>query len=173
LTFHSLKTYNKYNYYRNTYAVFTEIQESELEFKEWHYLSKSGSAYFYSKEGVFRKSNHWGRAAKCRWVLNKKEGLHFTKGRTFIGFAKWTDFFDNNENSKSYFIKVDFNQKTVTYDHKSRDSQNKNIYRNAKDTQKLIQKVKRILLEDKWAKYYDFEDIEVQRKLLIEELIHN
>ena len=63
------KNYNKHNYYRNTYAVYKEIDASELPFEKWHYTSKSDSAYFYTKEGVYRKSNHWGRAAKCRWVL--------------------------------------------------------------------------------------------------------
>lgn len=170
-----LKSYNKYNYYRNTYAVFKEVNPMDLPFSVWQYTSKSGSSYYYTPLGVYRKSNHWGRAAKCRWVLMSSEHkLHFSKDRVRIGFALWSDFHENSEQSKSYFIKVDFENKRVTYDHKSRDAYfGKNIYRTAKETQKKIQKIKRFLLTDAWEKYYDFEDLEELRKSLINELLQS
>lgn len=166
------KTYNKHNYYRNTYAVYKEIDASELPFEKWHYTSKSDSAYFYTKEGVYRKSNHWGRAAKCRWVLESGNEIYVSKGRERIGYANWTDFYNNNETTQAYFVKIDYTLKTVTYDHKSRDTSAKAIYRTAKETQKIIQKVKRLLIKDSWAKYYDYDDLERLRKELIEELIN-
>lgn len=166
-----IKTYNKHNYFRNTYAVYKEVDPVDLPFSVWQYLSKSGSAYYYTKEGVYRKSNHWGRAAKCRWVLDAGDSIYVSKGRERIGYAGWTDFYENSESSKSYFIKVDFETKSVSYDHKSRDAAANSIYRSAKDTKKIIQKVKRLLASDSWSKYYDFENIELLRKQLILELM--
>ena len=166
-----IKTYNKKNYYRNTYAVFKEVASENLPFKKWHYTSKSGSAYYYTKTGIYRLSNHWGRAAKCRWVLESGNELYVSKGRVRIGYANWTDFFENIETTQSYFIKVDFTTKSATYDHKSRDSSATATYRTAKETQKLLQKVKRLLKTDNWSKYYEYEDLEVLRKELVLDLI--
>jgi len=149
--------------------VFKEI--IELPFDKWHYLSKSGSAYFYTKEGVYRKSNHWGRAAKCRWVLEAGNEMYVSKGRKRVGYASWEDFYENSDTSQAYFVKVNYDTKTVTYDHKSRDVSAQSIYRTAKETNKVIQKVKRLLIKDTWAKYYDYDNLEVLRKELIEELI--
>ncbi len=163
--------YNKYNYYRNTYAVFKEVEENQLPFIKWQYTSKSGSAYFYTKEGVYRKSNHWGRAAKCRWVLQKGNETYISKGRIHIGYALWEDFHNNDEGSATYFIAVDFENKIVAYKHKSHDTEGKEVYRTAAATRKLIEKTKRILLHDKWAKYYEFDDLEVKRRQLILDLI--
>lgn len=166
-----IKSYHKHNYYRNTYAVFKEVNPTDLPFSVWQYVSKSGSAYYYSKQGVYRKSNHWGRAAKCRWVLDAGDTIYISKGRERIGYANWGDFYENSESEKSYFIKINFETKTVSYDHKSRDIKNDGVYRSAKDTKKIIQKIKRLLFSDSWSKYYDFEDIELLRKQLIKKLI--
>lgn len=166
------KIYNKYNYYRNTYAVYKEVSILELPFKRWHYNSKSNSAYFYTREGVYRKSNHWGRAAKCRWVLESGDEMYISKGRERVGYANWTDFYENSESTQAYFVKVDYISKIVTYDHKSRDASFEAVYRTAKETQKIIQKVKRLLTKDSWSKYYDFEDLEILRKDLIEKMIN-
>ncbi len=47
------------------------------------------SQYFYTPEGVYRKSKHWGDVKKCRWTLNGKEKLY---KNYVIGFCKWEDF---------------------------------------------------------------------------------
>ena len=167
------QSYNKNNYYKNTFAVFIEVNPKELPFNDWQYISKSGSSYYYTKKGVYRKSNHWGRAAKCRWILDTGDSIYVSKGRERIGFAKWEGFYKNSESSKSYFIKVDFQKKIVSYDHKSRDKNTGSVYRSAKDSKKIIQKIKRILLSDSWAKYYDFDDLEKLRKKLILELLNS
>jgi len=167
------KLYNKHTYYRNTYAVFKEVDPTDLPFSIWQYTSKSGSAYYYTKEGIYRKSNHWGRAAKCRWVLDAGDKLYVSKGRERIGYAEWTDFYENSESSKSYFVKINFENKEVTYDHKSRDLNQNSTYRTAKETHKVIQKVKRFLTTDTWSKYYEFDDLETLRSELIDEMIKN
>lgn len=46
------------------------------------------SKYWYSKEGVYRCSDHWGDVAECKWNLNSSH----QKGETVIGFCKWEDF---------------------------------------------------------------------------------
>ncbi|WP_010520538.1 hypothetical protein [Aquimarina agarivorans] len=66
---------------------------------------------------------------------------------------------------------MDFENLKVTYDHKSRDTSAKATYRTAKETQKIIQKVKRLLTTNTWSKYYEYTDLEVLRKALIEDLI--
>lgn len=166
-------TYHKNNFFKETFAVFKEVNSKELVFKNWHYESKAGSKYFYTKEGVYRASNHWGRAAKCRWILETSSlEMYVSKGKQRTGFAKWEDFHANEEHGKTYFVKVDFENKTVAYDHKSRDLNN-SIYRTATETRKLIQKVKNILLNDKWVKYADCEpnEIEQKRAALIHDLL--
>ncbi len=167
------KKYHKHNYYRNTYAVFKEVDPKDLPFSVWQYISKSGSSYYYTLEGVYRLSNHWGRAAKCRWVLEAGDEMYVSKGRVRIGYAQWTDFYANSESTKSYFVKVDFKNKVVSYEHKSRDKNKDSVYRTAKETQKIIQKVKRILLSDAWAKYYEYEDLERLRIEVVEDLIYS
>ncbi len=165
------KKIHRYNYSKSTYAVFEEV---DFEPTKWHYQSNSGSAYFYTKEGVYRKSNHWGRAGKCRWVLEKRDKeLYYSKikNRTYTGYAKWTDFYINDEKKAIYFIKVNYEAKEVNYEHKSRDSKT-NPYFNAKETQKKIKKIKPILLNDNWQKYYDSTDYESLRKELIEKIIN-
>lgn len=168
------KAYHKKNFFKETFAVFREVKPEDLAFENWHYESKAGSKYFYTKEGVYRASNHWGRAAKCRWVLETRvQEMYVSKGRQRTGFAKWEDFYPNKENSKTYYIKVDFDNKTVTYDHKSRDLHKNSIYRTATETRKVIKKVKSILLSDKWVKYADCEPDEIEQKriLLVKELL--
>ncbi len=167
------KKYHKNNYYRNTYAVFKEVNPNDLPFSIWQYTSKSGSSYYYTTNGVYRLSNHWGRAAKCRWVLQCGEKIYVSKGRTRIGFALWSDFFENSESTKSYFVKIDYNAKIVSYEHKSRDVHQNSVYRTAKETQKVIQKVKRILTSNTWSKYYEYDNLEDLRRELIEALIYS
>lgn len=77
------------------------------------YVSNSGSEYWYTEEGVYRRSDHWGeQIASADWFLEGKRanpdgsyreyyfdangGYH--KSKTYdsmitpIGFAKWSDF---------------------------------------------------------------------------------
>ena len=45
------------------------------------------SKYWYTKKGVYRQSDHWGKVAQCQWDLENQK-----KGETQVGFAKWKNF---------------------------------------------------------------------------------
>ena len=115
------------------------------------FKSKSDSHYFYSDDGVFRKSNHWGRVADCRWRLiseNKIKSQNF-----YIGFAKWTDFYPLNEKEKQFYITVDFEKKIVNFHHKETKE---NVFLFFAETaQKRVEQIRKLLSDDAWTKYYE------------------
>ena len=55
--------YNSENFYMGTEASWNDAEAPE---READYVSDSGSAYWYTESGVFRKSNHWGYRASSR-----------------------------------------------------------------------------------------------------------
>lgn len=165
-----LKTYNKLNFHKYTFCLWREVSFAEIEKLPLSHKSKSGSGYVFTEVGVYRISNHWGRAANCRWRLIADE--NFKSQQTKVGFANWTDFYPNNETSKLFFIKVNFDTIEVNFYHKfSPDYEPKYVLRNASETAKTIKIIKKILTETAWSKYLQFDDLEVLRKEIIEELI--
>lgn len=147
-----MKIYDKSNFHKHTFCVFKEVSISEVEDLKRNYTSKSGSEYFFTKEGIYRKSNHWGRAANCKWRLQTNSS---EISRMKIGFAKWTDFHSINETEKLYYIKVDFDKKSVLYNHKA-TSQDENIYlRNAYETAKRIKEIRNLFENNKKLHYWE------------------
>ena len=63
------KKFTRNNFFKNTYCVFKGVRLREISRRKPHYRSESGSTYYYTTNGVYRLSNHWGRAAKCNWRL--------------------------------------------------------------------------------------------------------
>lgn len=67
------------------------------------YVSGGGSRYWYTDEGVYRESDHWGTGiATCKWYLDGKECFcrdwsveHLSKPT--VGFCKWEDFEPAND----------------------------------------------------------------------------
>ena len=166
----TLKKYNKTNFHKHTFCEFTEVNSASIPNIEWHYKSKSGSGYFFTEEGVYRISNHWGRAANCRWRLISDIKNPNQKER--IGYAKWTDFYPNNETENFFYVDINFDTEEVTFQHKNNPKYNgKAIFRNASETAKVIRQIKEILESDTWAKYLDFDDLEELRKEIILKLI--
>ena len=100
-TLFHLKTYNQTNFFKHTFCEFHQVDDFDFP-ENTTYKSKSESIYFYTNEGVFRKSNHWGRVANCRWKIIANE--NFKNQQIVIGFAKWIDFHPINSREKSYFI---------------------------------------------------------------------
>ena len=141
--------YNRYNFYRNTYCEFTEVN-SEMCSQSPNYVSKSGSKYIFTEEGVYRISNHWGRAAKCKWRLVSSTN---SSQRTKAGFAKWSSFYLDNDNEPLYCIFVDANLSTVAYKHKE-ESDAANIYRTATETTKRIREIRNLLKNRKWLQHF-------------------
>ena len=166
----TLKKYNKTNFHKHTFCEFIEVDTATIPNIEWHYKSKSGSGYCFTDEGVYRISNHWGRAANCRWRLISEIKNPNQKER--IGYAKWTDFYPNNETENFFYVEVNFDTKEVTFQHKYNPNYDgKAFLRNASETAKVIRQIKEILESDTWAKYLDYENLEVLRNEIITKLI--
>jgi hypothetical protein len=160
--------YNRNNFYKHTFCEFTEVAlTNKLEI---HHKSKSGSQYSFTKEGVYRISNHWGRASNCRWRLIS--GFNNPNQKVRIGFAKWSDFYPNNETEHLYYIEVNFETKEVLFQHKNNPKYQGNlVLRNASETAKIIRQIKELFENDNWAQYFNFEDIEKVRNTTIQKLI--
>lgn len=147
-------TYNRFNFHRHTFCEFQEVDFSVVNHLKPDFESKSGSIYYFNKKGVYRKSNHWGRAANCKWRLlpfeNKKN-----KG-VRIGFAQWIHFYPDNDLEKLYFIKADFETKTAHYFHKCHGSYSTSSQlRTVAETAKRIKQIRDLLLNDAWLKHFD------------------
>lgn len=166
-----IKTYTKLNFHSHTFCIWKEVLFSEISDLKINYKSQSGSQYIFTDDGLYRISNHWGRVANCHWRLIPL--ADFKSQNIIIGFAKWTDFYSNDDTSKLFFIKVDFETNEVNFYHKlSLEKEDKVIFRNAKETAKTIQTIKQIFNETNWAKYLQYDDLEVLRKEIVNELVN-
>jgi hypothetical protein len=131
------------------------------------YKSASGSEYYFTESGVFRKSNHWGRAANCRWRLMTNSD--YKNQIESVGFANWTDFYPNNETEKMFYIEVNEAKNEVYFNHKNNPNYTNQLLRNASDTSKRIKEIKNVLQSNSWAKHLVFDDFEeIRRKMLVE-----
>lgn len=124
--------------------------------------------YFYTDEGVYRKSNHWGRVANCRWKIIASE--EYKNQQTIIGFAKWTEFYPINSTEKIFYIEVNYKSKSVKIQPKIKDS-TKFLF-TFSEGQKRIKQITYLFKDDKWAKYFDL-DIEELRLNIITEFINS
>lgn len=166
------KSYNKYNFHNHTFCIWNEVDFDEIKELKINYKSKSGSSYIFTEIGVYRISNHWGRASNCRWRLNSS--VNYKNQKETVGFAKWIDFLPNDETSKLFFITINFEIKLVDFFHKnSSEYDGKAILRNANQTSKVIQNIKIVLNETSWAKHLKFEDLDVLRNEICLELINS
>ena len=174
----TLIKYNNTNFHKHTFCEFIEVDATAIPNIEWHYKSKSGSGYCFTEEGVFFILYHWGRAANCRWRLissassNTSSRAKINNSQHRIGYAKWTDFYPNNETENFFYIEVNFETKEATFQHKNNPNYDgKAVLRNASETAKVIRQIKEILESDTWAKYLDFDDLEELRRDIIQKLI--
>ena len=168
------KIYSKHNFHKHTFCIWKEVLFSNINDMKISYKSQSGSQYIFTTEGLFRISNHWGRVANCHWRLIPL--TQFKSQHNIVAFANWIDFYSNDDTSKLFYIKVDLNPKIsgqeVNFFHKqSMESQEKIVLRNAKETAKTIRTIKQVLTETDWAKHLVFDDLEVLKKEIVEELI--
>jgi hypothetical protein len=162
--------YNKYNFHKYTFCVFNEVEKEAIDGLKLSYQSKSGSSYYFTNDGVFRVSNHWGRAANCRWRLQSK--AKNTNQVNRIGYANWSDFYSNNEQGKFFYITVNKENKEVDFQHKDNPNYSTDVVlRNAAATAKRIQLIREVLLEENWSKYLTFDDLDELRNEIIELLI--
>lgn len=163
-------SYNQYNFHKHTYCVFEQVGAEALQHLTLSYQSKSGSQYYFTAQGVYRVSNHWGRAANCKWQLHSNAA--FTNHRTKIGYAHWNWFYRDNDHEKLYFIVYDASVKKVNFAHKdSPEFQPEFVLRTAAHTAQIIKSIRQLLVSEAWAKYLNCENIEVLRNQIIRELI--
>ncbi len=165
------KTYSKHNFHKHTFCIWKEVLFDEISNLKISYTSQSGSRYIFTLEGLYRISNHWGRVSNCHWRLIPLN--NFKSQNTIVGYANWTDFYSNDDSSKLFFIKIEDKTEEINFYHKqSIDTQNKVVIRNAKDTAKTIRIIKEVMNESDWAKYLKYDDIEILRKEVVNELVN-
>jgi len=158
------------NSFKNTFCVFQEENVKAIEKLMVQYDSKSGSKYFYTEEGMYRLSNHWGRLANSKWRLEPMEPE--TASKTKLGFASWSDFHPDNAMDELYYIEAKYELKTVNYQHRNNPKyDNKAILRTSFETTKRIKQIRNLFNLTSWAKYFDYEDLDVLRQQIINELI--
>ena len=163
--------FNRTNFHSHTFCEFTEVAALPVNISKPHFKSKSGSAYYFTDEGVYRSSNHWGRAANCRWRLISQSTVKINNSFTRIGFAQWTSFYPNNELDALFYIAVNFETATVTFQHRNHPSYDgKAVLRTASETAKVIRQIKEVLETDAWAKYFDTINIDTLRRDIIDQL---
>ncbi len=158
------------NSFKNTFCVFQEENREVIAGLSLQYESKSGSCYYYTEKGMYRLSNHWGRLANSKWRLEPMEPE--SQSKTKLGFAHWDDFYPDNAIEKLYYIQADFIRNTVKYQHKnSPNFDKKAILRTSFETTKKIKQIRNLLYLTTWANHFDYEDLDVLRQKIINELI--
>jgi len=156
--------------FKNTFCVFQEVSLSSLKGLVVQYESKSGSSYYYSKFGMYRLSNHWGRLANSKWRLEPLEPESESKIK--LGFALWENFYPDNALDELYYLEANYLNNTVNYQHKNNPNyDNKAILRTSFETTKKIKQIRNLFALTSWAKYFEYDDLDALRKKIIEELI--
>jgi hypothetical protein len=156
--------------FKNTFCVFNEVLPDRIAGMPVQYDSKSGSKYYYTKDGMYRLSNHWGRLANSKWRLEPLEPETASKFK--IGFASWESFYPDNAEEELYYLQANYEKRTVNYQHRNNpDYDKKAILRTSFDTAKKIKQIRNLFELTSWAKYFDYDDIDELRKEIIEELI--
>ena len=161
------KIYNKFTFHKYTFCIFQEVPLDTIKELPLNYKSKSSSCYYFADDGVYRLSDHWSRVAKCRWRIHSQ-----SKAKIKLGFAKWSDFYIDNDFEKLYFIAIKASNE-VNYFHKNNENYTNQILRTSVETTKIIKQIRTLLEENTWAKHLNNDNIEVLRKEIIEKLINS
>lgn len=163
--------YNKTNFHNHTFCIFEEVSFDCITELKPNYKSKSGSHYYFTNDGVYRLSNHWGRAANCKWRLTSNTQ---NSNRTKLGFANWNDFYPDNDIEKLYFIEVNFDSQTVNYYHRQSDNfTSDKVVGTSNETAKLIKQIRVLFEETAWTKHLKVENSDALRKEIIQKLINS
>lgn len=158
------------NSFKNTFCVFHEVSIDSILGLKIQFDSKSGSKYYYTIQGMYRLSNHWGRLANSKWRLEPLESA--TDSKIKLGFASWDTFYPDNALEELYYLEADYKKKIVNYQHKNNPNyDNKAILRTSFETTKRIKQARNLFNLTSWAKYFDYEDLDVLRQKIIDQLI--
>ena len=167
-------SYNKHNFHKHTFCEFQEVNTSEIENLKLNFKSKSGSSYYFTEKGLYRLSNHWGRAANCRWRLKPiaKSTSKINNSNEKIGYANWSDFYPNNDKDKLFYIEVNWITNEVIFQHKNNSNYKDHfVVRDALATAKRIQLIKEVLTEENWSKHLIFDDFNELKVEIVQKLI--
>jgi hypothetical protein len=80
------------------------------------YASKSGSSYYYTKLGMYRVSNHWGRLANSKWRL---EPMQTESGSKLSRFCALEPLYPDNAIEELYYLEMNYVASSVNYQHKT------------------------------------------------------
>lgn len=156
--------------FKNTFCVFEEVLPERIKGMPVQYDSGSGSKYYYTTQGMYRLSNHWGRLANSKWRLEPLEPA--TPSKYKIGFASWDRFYPDNAEEEIYYIEANYEKKTVNYQHRNNpEYDSKAILRTSFATSKRIKQIRNLFELSSWAKYFEYDDLDILRRKIIEELI--
>ena len=156
--------------FKNTFCVFQEILPDRISGMSVQYDSKSGSKYYYTTEGMYRYSNHWGRLANSKWRLEPLEPE--TSFKFKLGFAAWNEFYPDNAEDELYYLEANYTKRTVNYQHRNNPKyDSKAILRTSFFTAKRIKQIRNLFELTSWAKYFEYDDIDLLRKEIIDQLI--
>lgn len=165
-----MKNYNKTNFHSHTFCIWKEVPVTEIQELKLHFKSKHDSHYYFTTDGVYRFSDHWGRVANCHWRLIPL--TDFKNQKNTVAYSNWSDFYNNDDSAKLFFIKLNEITAEINFFHKNSAKTSENlVFRNAKETAKTIRLIKEVLTETNWAKYLNYIDIEVLRKEVVQELV--
>lgn len=166
------KNYNKTNFHSHTFCIWKEVPATEIQELKLHFKSKHDSYYYFTTDGVYRFSDHWGRVANCHWRLIPL--THFKNQKNAVAYAHWSDFYSNDDSAKLFFIQVNEEIQEVNFYHKQTAETIENLtFRNAKETAKTIRIIKEVLTKTDWAKHLKYENLEVLRKEIMNELVNS
>jgi hypothetical protein len=111
---------------------------------------------------VYRKSNHWGRVANCRWKITANK--NYKNQQIIIGFAKWTDFYPINSSEKLFFIAVNFDEKIAKIQSNTKHSTS-HLF-TFSEAQKRIKQSTHLLNDDKWTRYFEGSSKDIKFKII-------
>jgi hypothetical protein len=102
-----------------------------------------------------------GRLANSKWRLNLWN-LNPTQNQ--IRFCALASFYPDNAVEELYYLEMNYDKNTVNYQHKNNpDYDGKAILRTSFETTKKIKQIEIYNLTS-WAKYYEYDDLDVLRK---------
>lgn len=165
------KIYTKLNFHSHTFCIWKEVSATEIQELKLHFKSKHDSQYYFTTDGVYRLSDHWGRVANCHWRLIPL--THFKNQNNTVAYANWCDFYSNDDSAKLFFIRVNEITLEVNFFHKHTAETENVVFRNAKETTKTIRTIKEVLTETDWAKHLIYSDLEILRKEVVNELVNS
>jgi hypothetical protein len=95
-----------------------------------------------------------------------------TATKTKLGFASWNDFYPDNAIEELYYIKANFEAKTVNYQHRNNpEYDKKEVLRTSFETTKRIKQIRNLFNLTSWAKHFDYDDLDLLRQEIINKLI--